>query len=87
MKRKLRGLKRRDIQLDFDLYRVDVPIRGLSNVALSVVDIWPEGAEETMRGSVFCAACPELVEGKQSSIADSEIASQRLLPTTMGIAS
>ena len=32
MKRKLRGIKRQDIQLDFILYRVDVPIRGLSDV-------------------------------------------------------
>jgi long-chain acyl-CoA synthetase len=48
MKRKLRGLKRRDIQLDFSLYRVDVSIRGLSGVSLSVVDIWPEGAERAI---------------------------------------
>lgn len=48
MKRRLRGMKRRDIQLDFDLYRRAVPIRGLANVALSVVDIWPEGADRTV---------------------------------------
>jgi long-chain acyl-CoA synthetase len=48
MKRKLRGLKQRDIQLDFSLYRVDVPIRGLADVSLSVVDIWPEGAEKAI---------------------------------------
>jgi len=39
MKRKLRGLKRHAIQLDYSLYRVDVPIRGLSGVEVSVVDI------------------------------------------------
>jgi hypothetical protein len=43
MKRKLRGLKQRDIQLDFNLYRVSVPIRALPDMKLSVVDIWPEG--------------------------------------------
>jgi long-chain acyl-CoA synthetase len=62
MKRKLRGLKRRAIQLDFDLYRVDVPIRGLSNVALSVVDIWPEGAEETIVFVHGYAGCVETWE-------------------------
>ena len=48
MKRKLRGVKRRDIQLDFDLYRVNVPIRGLSDAYLSVLDLWPEGARKTV---------------------------------------
>jgi long-chain acyl-CoA synthetase len=48
MKRKLRGFKRQAIQLDFNLYRVEVPIRGLSDVALSVVDIQPEGVEKTI---------------------------------------
>ena len=62
MKRKLRGLKRRDIQLDFDLYRVDVPIRGLSDVALSVVDIWPEGAERTIMFVHGYGGCAETWE-------------------------
>ncbi|MFN2147096.1 MAG: alpha/beta fold hydrolase [Anaerolineales bacterium] len=48
MKRKLRGLKRQAIGLDFNLYRVEVPIRGVSDSFLSVVDIWPEGVERTM---------------------------------------
>lgn len=48
MKRKLRGFKRRAIQLDFNLYRVNVPIRGLSDVHLSVVDIWPDDAQKTI---------------------------------------
>ena len=48
MKKKIRGVKRRDIQLDFDLYRVNVPIRGLSDASLSVVDLWPEGAKQTI---------------------------------------
>ncbi len=48
MKKKLRGLKRQDIQLDFDLYRVRVPIPGVSGAHLSVVDIWPEGARDTI---------------------------------------
>jgi len=62
MKRKLRGLKRRDIQLDYSLYRVDVPIRGLSGVELSVVDIWPEGAEKTIMFVHGYAGCAETWE-------------------------
>jgi long-chain acyl-CoA synthetase len=62
MKRELRGLKRRAIQLDFDLYRVDVPIRGLSGVELSVVDLWPEGAEKTIMFVHGYAGCAETFE-------------------------
>jgi long-chain acyl-CoA synthetase len=62
VKKKLRGLKRRDIQLDFNLYRVDVPIRGLSDVAVSVVDIWPEGAEKTIVFVHGYAGCAETWE-------------------------
>ncbi|MCK4470407.1 MAG: alpha/beta hydrolase, partial [Anaerolineae bacterium] len=62
MKRKLRGLKRQAIQLDYSLYRVDVPIRGLSDVELSVVDIWPEGAEKTIMFVHGYAGCAETWE-------------------------
>ncbi|MDY7080447.1 MAG: alpha/beta fold hydrolase [Chloroflexota bacterium] len=62
MKRKLRGLKRRDIQLDFNLYRVDVPIRGLSDAEMSVIDIWPEGAEKTIMFVHGYAGCAETWE-------------------------
>ena len=48
MKHRLRGLKRSAVQLDFNLYRVDIPIRGLAGSRLSVVDIAPQGAESTM---------------------------------------
>jgi long-chain acyl-CoA synthetase len=48
MKKKLRGVKRTDIQLDFDLYRVRVPIEGIADAYLSVLDLWPEGAEQTI---------------------------------------
>ena len=48
MKRELRGLKRQAVGLDFNLYRVEVPIRGVSDSYLSIVDIWPEGIERTM---------------------------------------
>ncbi len=62
MKRKLRGLKRRAIQLDFSLYRVNVPIPGLSDAELSVVDIWPEGAEKTIMFVHGYAGCAETWE-------------------------
>jgi long-chain acyl-CoA synthetase len=48
MKRQIRGLKHRAIQLDLNLYRVEVPIRGLADSHLSVVDLWPEGANRTI---------------------------------------
>jgi len=46
--KKLRGVKRQDIQYDFDLYREKVPIRGVSEAYLSVVDLWPEEAHDTI---------------------------------------
>lgn len=48
MKRKLRGLKRNAIQLDFNLYRVEVPISGVADAHLSVIDIQPEAVERTI---------------------------------------
>ncbi|MCP4415376.1 MAG: alpha/beta hydrolase, partial [Chloroflexi bacterium] len=48
MKKKLRGVKRTAIQLDFDLYRARVPIPGIADAYLSVLDLWPEGAEQTI---------------------------------------
>ncbi|MCP4418446.1 MAG: alpha/beta fold hydrolase, partial [Chloroflexi bacterium] len=48
MKKKLRGVKRTAIQLDFDLYRARVPIPEIADAYLSVLDLWPEGAEQTI---------------------------------------
>ena len=48
MKKKLRGVKRSDIQLDYDLYRAKVPMRGVSDAFLSVLDLHPEGTEKTI---------------------------------------
>ena len=62
MKKKLRGLKRREIQLDFSLYRVDVPIRGLADMKLSVVDLWPERAEKTIVLIHGYSGCAEMWE-------------------------
>lgn len=62
MKRKLRGLKRTDIQLDFDLYRVNVPIPGVAGDELSVVDIHPPGVERTMVFVHGYAGCAETWE-------------------------
>ncbi|MGD2027607.1 MAG: alpha/beta fold hydrolase [Anaerolineales bacterium] len=55
---KPRGLKHREIQLDLNLYRVEVPIPGLSGVSLSVVDVKPEAAEKViflLHGYAGCA--------------------------------
>ena len=62
MKRKLRGLNRREIQLDFSLYRVDVPIRGLPDMKLSVVHLYPDQAEKTMVFVHGFAGCAETWE-------------------------
>lgn len=62
MKRKLRGLKRTDIQLDFDLYRVSVPMPGVAGDELSVIDIWPEGVERTIVFVHGYAGCAETWE-------------------------
>ena len=48
MKQKLRGVNRQQSQYDFELYRCAVPINGFKDAALSVVDLWPEGAEQTI---------------------------------------
>lgn len=48
MKKKLLGVKRRDILFDYDLYRRNVPIPGVAGAELSVLDLWPEGAERTI---------------------------------------
>ena len=58
MKKKLRGMTRREVQLDFDLYRVNVPIRELADADLSVIDTWPEGVDRTIvfvHGDAGCA--------------------------------
>lgn len=62
MKKKLRGLKRQQVQLDFDLYRVDVPIRGHADAHLSVIDIWPQGVDRTIVFVHGYAGCAETWE-------------------------
>ncbi|NIS82802.1 MAG: alpha/beta fold hydrolase [Anaerolineales bacterium] len=62
MKRALKGLKRRAIQLDFNLYRIEVPIEGISDSRLSVVDIWPENGLNTMMFIHGYAGCAETWE-------------------------
>lgn len=62
MKRKLRGFKRSNFQLDFSLYRVDVPIKGLAKAELSAINIIPEGAEETIVFIHGYAGCAETWE-------------------------
>ncbi len=61
-KRKLRGFKRSAIELDFNLYRVNVPIQGLAGAELSVIDIWPEGVEKTVVFVHGYAGCAETWE-------------------------
>lgn len=62
MKKKLRGLKRQAIELDFNLYRRDVPIAGIANSELSVIDIHPEEVEQTIIFVHGYAGCAETWE-------------------------
>lgn len=62
MKRNLRGIKRSSFLLDFSLYRRSVPIPGMANAELSVVDIWPESAEQTILFQHGYAGCAETWE-------------------------
>ncbi len=62
MKRNLRGFKRSAIELDFNLYRVDVPITGLAGDELSVIDIQPEGVERAIMLVHGYAGCAETWE-------------------------
>lgn len=62
MKKKLRGIKRNDIQLDFNLYRAEVPIPSVSDAMLSVIDIQPEGVEQTIMFVHGYAGCAETWE-------------------------
>jgi long-chain acyl-CoA synthetase len=62
MKRKLRGFKRSAIELDFNLYRVGVPIANVPGDELSVIDIQPEGVERTVMLIHGYAGCAETWE-------------------------
>ena len=48
MKKRIRGLKRSTFQLDFDLYRVKVPIPDYDGDHLSVIDLSPQDIEQTI---------------------------------------
>lgn len=71
MKRKLRGIKRNDIQLDFSLYRVEIPIRGVSDAVLNVIDIQPEAIERTIMFVHGFAGCAETWEYQINTFARS----------------
>ncbi|MCU0496504.1 MAG: alpha/beta fold hydrolase [Anaerolineae bacterium] len=62
MKRQLRGIKRQDIQLDFNLYRRDVPIKGIAGAKLSVIDMQPEAVKQTIMFVHGYAGCAETWE-------------------------
>lgn len=62
MKRELRGIRRSDIQLDFDLYRVSVPMPGVVGDQLSVIDIRPAGVTRTIVFVHGYAGCAETWE-------------------------
>lgn len=61
-KKKPLGLKNRQIQIDLDLYRVELPIRGVVDAHLSVIDLQPESVEETLFFLHGYAGCAETWE-------------------------
>jgi len=62
VKRKLRGFKRTAIELDFNLYRKNVPIPGVARDQLSVIDIRPGEVERTILLVHGYAGCAETWE-------------------------
>ena len=62
MKKKLRGIRRDVLKLDFSLYRVDVPVRGVPGAVLSVIDLWPEAVERTIMFVHGYGGCAETWE-------------------------
>jgi long-chain acyl-CoA synthetase len=73
MKKRLRGLGKRDRQLDLDLYRVKVPIPGFSEMNLSVIDIFPENAHKTIMFVHGFAGCAETWEYQINAFTDYHI--------------
>jgi long-chain acyl-CoA synthetase len=62
MKRTLKGIKREAIELDFNLYRREVPIPRLAGAKLSVIDMQPENVEQTIMFIHGYAGCAETWE-------------------------
>jgi len=62
MRRRLAGIKRQAIELDFDLYRTAVPIPRVPDAHLSVIDMQPEGVEQTIVFIHGFAGCAETWE-------------------------
>lgn len=62
MKKILKGIHRDVITLDFDLYRTNVPVPGVPNAHLSVIDLWPEAVDRTILFVHGYAGCAETWE-------------------------
>jgi long-chain acyl-CoA synthetase len=62
MKRTLKGIKREAIELDFNLYRREVPIPRLAGASLSVIDMQPENVDQTLVFIHGYAGCAETWE-------------------------
>jgi long-chain acyl-CoA synthetase len=68
MKKKLRGFKRSAIELDFNLYRREVPVADIPGDRLSVIDIQPEGVKRTIMLVHGYAGCAETWEHQINSL-------------------
>jgi long-chain acyl-CoA synthetase len=71
--KRLRGLGKRDRQLDLDLYKVKVPIPSFPEMNLSVIDISPENATKTIMFVHGFAGCAETWEYQINAFLDYHI--------------
>ena len=62
MTRQPRGLERRALELDFELYRVAVPLADQPGFRLSVIDMRPPGVQQTLLLQHGYAGCAETWE-------------------------
>jgi long-chain acyl-CoA synthetase len=62
MKRTIKGLKREALELDFNLYRREVPIPGVTGGKLSAIDMQPQDVEQTLVFVHGYAGCAETWE-------------------------
>ncbi len=79
MKKRIRGLKRAVMQLDFDLYRVKAPMPDQPGSHLSVINLHPQGVESETDGQrvkAFVAPRPDASLSKNELL---ELCKRRLV--------
>ncbi len=62
IKKSPRGIRHEMLKLDFSLYSVDGPVRGVSGAALSMIDLWPQAVERAIMFVHGYGGCAETWE-------------------------